>query len=170
MLSFNCTQNIILPLSGIDPDPGAGVGVGCTAGDVVLVNVVPDAGVITSTDELGAITMVDVTSGDISDEAIATVKPIVVVTSIIVASVVESSDPVSISDVVAITELPDSVFVSATGVKVVVASITTEVDTYTVTTLSVVGTLIDVKLSIAVTVAGMLIEALYIPTTTTEEL
>ena len=136
----------------------------------MLVNVVPDAGVITSTDELGAITMVDVTSGDISDEAVATVKPIVVVTSIIVASVVESSDPVSMADVVAITEPPNSVFVSATGVKVVVASITTEVDTYTVTTLSVVGTLIDVKLSIAVTVAGMLIEALYIPIITMVEL
>ena len=159
-------KNITLPLSGIDPDPGAGVGVGCTAGDVVLVNVVPDVGVITITDEMAAVTMVGVTSGDISDEAVAIVKPIVVVTSIIVASVVESSGPVSMTDVDAIIEPPDSVFVSATGVKVVVASITTEVDTYMVTTLSVVGTLIDVKLSITVIVAGMLIEALYIPTTT----
>ena len=170
MLSFNYTQNITLPLSGIDPDPGAGVGVGCTAGDVVLVNVVPDIGVISSTVELAAVIVVGVTSGDISDEAVTTVKPVVVITSIIVASVVESSDPVTMADVVAIIKLPDSVFVSATGVKVVVASITTEVDTYAVTTLSVVGTLIDVKLSIAVTVAGILIEALYIPTTTTEVL
>ena len=168
ILSFNYTQNITLPLSGIDPDPGAGVG--CTAGDVVLVKVIPDVGVITSTDELAAIIVVGVTSGDISDEAVATVKLVVVVTSITVASVVESSDPVSIADVVAIIEPPDSIFVPTTGVKVVVASITTEVDTYTVTTLSVVGTLIDVKLFIAVTVAGMLIEALYISTTTTEEL
>lgn len=132
----------------------------------MLVNVVPDIGVITSTDELAAIIVVGVTSGDISDEAVATVKPVVVVTSIIVASVVESSDPVSMADVVAITEPPDSVFVPAAGVKVVVASIITEVDTYAVTTLSVVGTLIDVKLSITVIVAGMLIEALYIPTIT----
>ena len=170
MLSFNYTFNITLPLSGIDPDPGVGVGVGCTAGDVVLVNVVPDVGVITITDEMAAVTMVGVTSGDISDDAVATVKLVVVVTSITVASVVESSDPVFIADVVAIIEPPDSVFVPAAGVKVVVASIITEVDTYAVTTLSVVGTLIDVKLSITVTVAGMLIEALYIPTTTMVEL
>lgn len=133
--------------------------------DVLLVTVDDDPDEAVVPVELVEAAVLDtllVAVDDVPDEAVAAIELVVAVTSITADDVVESPDPGSVVDVVAIMEATDSVLVAAAEVEVLVASITTElVDVK----LSVVDMPIDdASLSI---VADILTELLFIPTTTT---